>query len=268
MIIDGRAIAEAVYNDIRTRVRSFPRAPRCAILTCHPTFETQKYLSLKEKKAGEVGIEVRVVALPLESSTEDVCACIRSEANHADALIVQLPLPATIDTERVLQSIPLSHDADVLNPSNIEGVSPVVGAMREILSQQHVSLREKRVVVIGNGRLVGAPVARWCKDEGALVTTVTKDAQEGMITSTRNAEVIVCGAGVPGLLTADMISEGVIILDAGTSEASGVLRGDADPSCASKSSLFTPVPGGIGPLTIAILLRNVLDCATKQQSVV
>ena len=135
---------------------------------------------------------------------------------------------------------------------------PVVGAIAEILKRESVSVKDKNVVVIGKGALVGEPAAVWFKQQGARVVVLDRKTKNiSMVT--KDADIIVSGAGVPSLITADMLSDGVIFFDAGTSESGGVLKGDASPECALKCSIFTPVPGGIGPITIAVLLRNVVE---------
>lgn len=262
MIIDGRRIAEEIGNDSRKRIEALGRAPVLSIITCNPNFETQKYLALKEKKATAIGIDIKIFELDDTHTTKDFLLAIQEASSFSDGVIVQLPLRETIDTEMVLRSIPESLDVDALNPHTTTLLSPVVGAVKEILESAHLVVAEKQVTVIGSGRLVGVPVAKWCRQEGAHVMSVTKETKD-IATHTKNADIIICGAGVPGLVTPEMVREGVVILDAGTSEDGGVLRGDADPLCGEKASLFTPVPGGIGPVTIAILLRNVVDCATR-----
>lgn len=267
MLIDGRGIAGGVYARLRERVSVLGFSPVLAIVTCSPNFETKKYLALKEKKAREVGIETRLIELPAESTTEDFIRAIEGAVAYSSGIIVQLPLPPGVDVDAVLRSIPPSHDVDGLNPENQEVLSPVAGAIAEILSTHSIAPFEKHVTVIGNGRLVGFPAYRWFSERGSHLSVVTKDTAD-IAAYTKTADIIVCGAGVPNLLTPEMVREGVVILDAGTSEQGGELRGDADPRCAEKAGLFTPVPGGIGPLTIAILLENVVSCAEKNRPVV
>lgn len=267
MNVEGKKIAEAVFEKIRTDVAMLPRAPRLLIISCAPTPETERYLALKQKKASEVGITIDILRFDAKATTEEIITASTEGESRADGIIVQLPLPAHIDTSRVLAVIPSSHDVDVLNPQTTTLLSPVVGALHEILVTHQITLEGKQVTIIGNGKLVGLPTYAWLTAQEIPVSIVTKDTED-ISFYTKNADIIVCGAGVPGLLTPDMVKEGVTILDAGTTEDSGVLKGDADPACALKASLFTPVPGGIGPITIAILLRNVLDCAKKRLSVV
>jgi methylenetetrahydrofolate dehydrogenase (NADP+) / methenyltetrahydrofolate cyclohydrolase len=267
MNVDGKEIAERVYKRTYEEIQRLDRTPVLSIITCAPNFETQKYLALKEKKAAAIGITTRVIELHLTNTTEDFCAAIEKIVPDSDGIIVQLPLPPHVDVQTVFAHIPVTHDVDALNPENHSVLSPVVGAFFEILSLYNIVIEGKQVTVIGNGRLVGLPACAWFQSAGAHVSVVTKDT--GDISSyTKIADIVVCGAGVPGLLLPDMIKNDVIILDAGTSEEGGELRGDADPLCAEKASLFTPVPGGIGPITIAILLSNVVLCASRKELVV
>lgn len=267
MIIDGKAIALRVFERTREKIRTLEKAPVLVIIVCDPNFETRKYLALKEKRAHSLGIDARIVELHHESSTNDFVHAITQVSKSADGIIVQLPLPASVDTDAVLGAIPSDRDADALNPKTAVPLSPVVGAFKEILDEARIEPKDKLVTVIGSGRLVGLPAYRWFEGQGAHVSVVTKDTED-IGYYTQNADIVVCGAGVAGLLTPSMVREGVIILDAGTSEDGGVLKGDADPATASKAALFTPVPGGIGPITIAILLSNVVDCATRNKPVV
>lgn len=267
MIIDGKRIAEGIYNDLRSRVTALQNAPILTIFTCNPNFETQKYLSLKERKARDIGVQTVVIHIEETCTTEEFVSRIHSAVPVSDGIIVQLPLPVHIESATVLQSVPVSHDVDVLGGTHTNMLSPVVGAFKEILEREGISRVGKYVNIIGSGRLVGLPASAWFMNEGAHVSVVTKDTHD-IVHYTKNADIVVCGAGVPGLLKPDMVKEDVVILDAGTSEDGGVLRGDADPACALKARVFTPVPGGIGPITIAILLRNVVDCATQKQGVV
>ena len=181
---------------------------------------------------------------------------------------MQLALPEHIDTKAILDAVPVEKDIDVLSSKSRERFEkgelditpPVVGAIKEIVEREQVEFGGKNVVVVGKGSLVGGPAALWFKNKGANVTVVDQDTNN-ITEVTQNADIIVSGAGVPGLITPDMIKEGMVLLDAGTSEQGGKLKGDADPACAEKASIFTPVPGGIGPITIATLLQNLVTRA-------
>lgn len=264
MIVDGRTLAARIIADIKavTSTRAVP--PVLTVFTCAPNFETQKFLTLKERRAKEAGIDVRVVELPLSVTLAEVAAAVQTAVPMSDGIIIQFPFPHLATTD-LIPLIPTSHDVDVMTYGGATDglLPPVVGAIAAISDAHEVSWAGKEVVVVGNGRLVGAPAAAYATAKGAVVTVVTKDSNT--ITACKTADIIVLGAGAPGLLTADMVQAGVVVFDGGTSEEGGMLVGDADPAVATCASIFTPVPGGIGPLTVAILLKNVLYLAEKHR---
>ncbi len=265
MIVDGRGIAELLFKEIRNEISHLGHKPHMTVFTCAPNFETQKYLALKRKKAHEVGIGMSVIEFPKDITTEDLVSSIAHARIQTDGIIVQLPLPAHIDTSAVLASIPKELDVDgVLYDGKDERIlPPVVGAIAEIARIHEVFFPMQDVVVVGNGRLVGAPAEIWAKKQGARVRVVTKDTTDNDAVI-KGAQILILGAGSPWFIEPAMIRSGVYIFDAGTSEDSGELKGDAHPDCAQTASLFTPVPGGIGPITIAILLRNLVTLVTRQ----
>lgn len=262
MIIDGRALAKEILARTRARVSRDGRgAPLVIALTASDTPATRSYLAIKQKKAAEAGciFETR----PLEANFDD-----------ADAVIVQLPVPAGVNQKEVCDTIPIEKDADVLSSAsrakfemmdlrNPSLLPPVVGAVREIFIQNGVNATEKKAVVIGNGWLVGNPCAVWLRHQGADVEVVTLES--GNLTAAlRAADIVVSGAGSPHLIKPEMLKQGVVLIDAGTSESDGTIAGDADPACAEKCSLFTPVPGGVGPLAVAKLFENVVFLAERK----
>jgi len=267
MIIDGKALAAHVYAALKERVADLDQAPHLTILTCAPNIATQKYLALKKKKAAEVGIGVRVIEFPENCTTDEMVTTVQQAQMQTDGIIVQLPLPQHIDTKAVLEAVPGPYDVDAMHYDGTEKdiLPPVVGAIAEICKAHDVLLATQRVVIVGAGRLVGAPAAVWAQRQGAQVTVLTKDTPPNdAAVVILQADVLILGAGQPSMITPEKIKAGVIIFDAGAGEDSGVLRGDADPTCALKASLFTPVPGGIGPLTVALLLRNLTKLVARQ----
>lgn len=265
MIVDGKAIASDIYQDTAHLVESLPVSLAMAIITCDPNFETQKYLDLKKKKASALGIDLLLTVLPKESSTADVVSAVVSAVRLTSGVVVQLPLPRHIDTNAVLAALPSSHDVDafLFEAGNTPVLPPVVGAIDEIAKRYNVTWEGKKVVVFGSGRLVGKPAAVFAKAAGAEVTVVTESS--GDVTAlTLEADIIILGVGKPNLLLPEMVRQGVVVFDAGASEDGGVLVGDAHPAVANKASLFTPVPGGIGPITVALLFRNLLELQACQ----
>jgi len=261
MIVDGKKIAAAILQAVANEVSTLERAPRLSIITCTPNFETQKYLTLKKRTARDIGIHTNVIELLSDCTTDDVIETIKVAAGQSDGMIVQLPLPAQLDTDKILAAVPMSHDVDAIHYAG-EGdvLPPVVGAIAAIADLHEVDFVGKKLTIIGAGRLVGAPALLWTYDKPVTVTLVTHETlladKEAAI---RGADIIISGAGQPRLLTPENIKPGVVLFDAGTTEDGGALVGDADPACAEHASLFTPVPGGIGPITIAYLLKNLVS---------
>lgn len=256
MNVDGKAIAESVYAGIGMQLEG----RRLGIVLSPGDAVTDAYVRIKSRAAQRLGVEIVRQELPAGASTESALAMVRAlQEQGVDAIIVQLPLPAGIDTDTVLATIPPALDVDAINPAALV-VAPVADAMREILRSFGIDSAGKRAVVVGEGRLVGAPCAALLRELGADVTVVTKgDSLEALCA----ADIVVSGAGVPGLIKPEMICDGVVLIDAGTSESSGEVVGDVDPACAQKASVFTPVRGGVGPVAIAMIYRNLLALVTR-----
>jgi methylenetetrahydrofolate dehydrogenase (NADP+)/methenyltetrahydrofolate cyclohydrolase len=266
MIVDGKAIAKEILTSVRAQITS-PVIVRAVTVT--PTPATLSYLSIKKARAQDAGMTLEVVELEEDATTQEMINAVQKEG--ADAVIVQLPLPSHIDTERVLDAIPIEKDADVLSEKAYERfesgsenglLPPVVGAVKEILERTHVKVCEKKVLIIGQGKLVGKPVTRWFRQQ--LVEPVIITDSTNLKFHSHKADIIVSGTGSGHLIKPDMIKEGVVLIDASTSESNGVVVGDADPACAEVASVFTPVPGGVGPIAVAYLFKNVATLVAKK----
>jgi methylenetetrahydrofolate dehydrogenase (NADP+)/methenyltetrahydrofolate cyclohydrolase len=255
MKVDGNTIAENIISQLKSDMSSVPKLVLTAV-ACAPNFETQRYLALKQKRAAAVGISLNVVELPEDVTTEQTIECVAAVAEQSAGVVVQLPLPMHIDKASVLAAIPRAKDPDGFSygEKNDRLLPPVVGAIDEISKVHEVEWKNKKVVILGKGTLVGVPVARYARKQGAKVRVY----EEGTLdtSSLKTADIIVSGMGQPKFITADMVRDGVVLFDAGTSEDGGELVGDMHPDVANVAALYTPVPGGIGPLTIALLLRN------------
>lgn len=229
---------------------------------------SERYVALKKRAAERAGIAVTLYRFPHDASEEALAAGITDAVSLHDGYIIQLPLPAHINGARILDLVPRQKDVDMLSSASMDAfyrdatplLPPVIGVFSEIITRWAIPVRGKRVAVVGRGRLVGAPAAHWFRRQGALVGIARRG--EDIAATTAEADIIVLGAGSPGLLKPAMVKTGVVILDAGTSEDGGALKGDADPAVAEKSSLFTPVPGGIGPVTVVMLFKNLLTLYT------
>ncbi len=271
MVVNGKKTAEGIKKVLQKKINGLVDIPTLAVFMVGGNLSTKKFVALKKSFAEDIGIQIFVKNYNDGSvSTQQIKNDIKSSSLEHDGVIVQLPLPPEIDKKIVRNTISVHCDVDVISDEAVllfkEGkfriLPPVVGAIEEILKEQKVSIKGKKVVVVGNGSLVGKPSAEWARQQGALVETVDEETKD-LISFTKEADILILGAGVPSLIKPDMVKDGVIILDAGTSELKGKLKGDADPACSEKASLFTPVPGGIGPITVAMIFKNLLILSKK-----
>jgi methylenetetrahydrofolate dehydrogenase (NADP+)/methenyltetrahydrofolate cyclohydrolase len=250
MIVVGKQIADDIYRSLHTA-----RSLSLGIVVCGSDPVTESFVRIKSKSAQRLGVSLVERRLSETATTEEVMEAL-SSLKECDGVIVQLPLPTRVNTDAVLELIPAHQDVDGVSP-HARVRPPVAGAVAEIISRAGVSVENKKSVVVGHGRLVGSPCAQLLRDMGSHVTVVTKE--KGTLESINDADVIVLGAGNPGFITPEMIKENVVLIDAGTSEQGGKVSGDADPSCAPKCSVFTPVPGGVGPIAVAMIFKNLYE---------
>lgn len=264
MIVDGKTIAEDIYREIENELSYQDGAPHLTIFTCDPNFATKKYLEKKHSHAAAVGIGTNIIEVPKECTTEEFIQTVTHACMMTDGVVVQLPLPRHIDTNAVLSVIPAAVDVDCCgyDGKDTQILPPVIGAIDEIARRHDVMFAGSNIVIVGEGRLVGAPAKQWADSHGwnsTVVTEITPHPDDLF----KKADILILGAGQPGLIHADNIKDDVVIFDAATSEQDGKLAGDADESCRHKAALITPVPGGIGPVTIAVLLRNLVLLSKK-----
>lgn len=273
MIIDGKKIADDIKEKLKEEIKISGKKLKLAIVQVGEDLISSKFIEKKEKFAEEIGVKTIVYKFPKDISTNklrnkmaEIC---RIKENTG--VIIQLPLPSHINIQYILNSVPLKKDVDVLSSKatgefvsgRLNILPPVAGAIKEIFSLGGSTatigkLEGKNVVVVGAGLLVGKPAAIWLINEGATVSVLNKETPD-ISKFTKEADVIISGAGSPGIIKPDMIKDGVILIDAGASEQSGKLVGDIDLSCARKASFFTPVPGGVGPVTVAMVFKNLVE---------
>lgn len=262
MLVDGKAIAADIARETKERLAREGRALTVRAVVVRPTAATESYLKIKETSAQDAGMRLEVARVADTATDADVIAAV--QAPGADAVIVQLPLPESFDTARILNTIPIEADADVLSDAAYARfaageeeapIPPVADAVDEILRRCHVDVAGKNAVVVGVGKLVGKPCAALLSVRGAHVTIVRRSTEDKEAIF-KDADIIVSGAGTPNFITSDMVKEGAVLIDAGTSGVAGGVAGDFDPGCADNASVFTPVPGGVGPVAVACLFKN------------
>lgn len=264
-IVAGKKIADEIAAEVTTLAATYQEKPRLLVISCAPNFETTTYLEMKERIAASLGVDLVKKIFPETATTEEILMYIAAEASTCTGMLVQLPLPAQIATDLVLAAVPTDKDVDAFSYVRTETpvLPPVVAAIEAIADRYGLTWAGKRVVIFGAGRLVGAPARAYAERKGAQVVVCDQNTED-VTTHTLAADIIILGVGKPNLLTEEMVKDGVVVFDAGASEDGGVLVGDAAPDVAEKAALFTPVPGGIGPITVAVLFRNLLTLAARQ----
>ena len=280
-IIDGKALSAAIKDEVRAEVpaleRQYGRKPCLCVIIVGENPASQVYVRNKVKAAEYVGIDSQKIELPVETSEEALLS--RIAALNADPLVdgilVQLPLPRHIDEEKVIDAIAREKDVDGFHPGNVAGlwlgkdcIVPCTPAgILRLIDSTGVSLSGKQAVVVGRSNIVGKPVAKLLLDRNATVTIAhSRTADLGAVT--RQADVLVVAVGRAGLITGDMVKPGAVVIDVGMNrDAEGKLCGDVDfASCEPVAGWITPVPGGVGPMTIAMLMVNTLRCFQARQA--
>ncbi|WP_018784672.1 bifunctional methylenetetrahydrofolate dehydrogenase/methenyltetrahydrofolate cyclohydrolase [Micromonospora sp. CNB394] len=281
-ILDGKATAAEIKDELRARVKALAERginPGLGTVLVGEDPGSQAYVNGKHRDCAEVGIASLRVTLPADATQEQLDAAL-AELNADPAChgyIVQLPLPGHLDTQRALESIDPDKDADGLHPVNLgrlvlgyDGPLPCTPrGVVELLRRHDVPLRGANVAVVGRGNTVGRPLGLLLtrRSENATVTLCHTGTLD-LAAHTRAADVVIVAAGVPGLLTADMISPGATVVDVGITrvigeDGKGRYTGDVDPEVAEAAGKLVPMPGGVGPMTRAMLLTNVVERAER-----
>jgi methylenetetrahydrofolate dehydrogenase (NADP+)/methenyltetrahydrofolate cyclohydrolase len=274
-ILDGRAVAAAIKGELAVRVKALAARgvrPGLGTVLVGADPGSRSYVNMKHRDCAEVGITSLRVDLPADASAEQVAEAITglNEDPDCTGYIVQLPLPRHLDENGMLALIDPDKDADGLHPVNLGRLvlnepGPLPCTPRgivELLRRHGVPLAGAEVCIIGRGITVGRPLGLILtrRSENCTVTlchTGTRD----LAAHTRAADIVVAAAGVPHLITADLIRPGAVVLDVGVSRVDGKLAGDVAPDVVGKAAWVAPNPGGVGPMTRAMLLTNVVDRA-------
>ncbi len=268
--IDGKEIAVRIASSLQDAFSSFQnKRQNLSFVMIGDDPVSEKFVRYKLRFGKRIGIFPRVFSFSKDISEDEFIFHFLSIIRSSNAVVLQLPLPSSFHEEKILSLIPPEKDIDLLSQQSlslfsqkkIPYIPPVTNAILEIFHFLHLPFREKRISLLGFGKLVGKPFHIYLKRENinhTLIRSSFSDEERRRIL--RNSDIIVSGIGTPHFVKEGDISDDVILIDAGTSEAKGRLLGDIHPSCYTKASFYTPVPGGIGPLTIASLYKNFLFC--------
>ncbi len=273
-ILDGKAVAQRIKLEIAAQVKSLSRQPGLGTILVGDDPGSVSYVAGKHRDCAEVGIASIRIDLPATANENEILQAVTQLNNEANCtgFIVQLPLPKGVDAQKVLTAVDPSKDADGLHPFNLGNLildKPTITpctpkAILALLTEYKIELSGKSVLIIGRGTTVGRPLSILIsqKPTNATVTlahTATKNLPELM----KSADVIIAAIGKAHFLKAEMIKNGAVVIDVGITRTESGLLGDVDPNVKEVASYFAPMPGGVGPMTRAMLLTNLIELAAK-----
>ena len=275
--IDGKALAAQVKERVREEAAKLPRKPGLAVILVGENPASQVYVNGKEKDCTECGIQSFSHRLPAETSQEELLALVRelNEDRLVDGILCQLPLPKGLDEDAVINAIAPDKDVDCFHPFNVGRLSngePVFlpctpAGVMEMLRAYAVPVKGKNCVVLGRSNIVGKPMAMLLTQADGTVT-VCHSKTEHLEEFTRQADILVSAIGKTGFVPADMVKDGAVVIDVAMNrDENGKLCGDVDFAAVEpKASYITPVPGGVGPMTRAMLMENILTASKQHQA--
>jgi len=273
MDINGRAHANVIKEKLREEILNNSYTPTLAFFLMEDHEPSSLYVGMKERACKETGITSIKESLPATITENELLAKIdrANKDSKIDAIIVQMPLPAHIDPNKIILAIDPSKDVDGFHPINIgkaiigekDALLPCTPhGVCKLLEMEHVETTGKNVVIIGRSNIVGRPLLNMLSGKGKDATvTLLHSKSKDIETHLKNADIIIAALGIPHFVKASMIKQGAVVIDVGICHLDGKLVGDVDyKQCKDKASKITPVPGGVGPMTIAMLLVNTLQC--------
>ncbi len=283
-IIDGYALADKIKDKIVKDVEKYCHAtqtngqrPNLAIILVGEREDSKLYVKMKEKEAKKVGIDTHLYKFDSQVTEKDLLDTIKflNEDPLIDAILIQLPLPEHIDADKIVNSIKPEKDADRFHKKNLEFLfttceydkilPPVFGVVLEILKNINYDIKNKKVCIITNSDIFGKNLARILECRQAKIDVVYSN-NKNIAQKSKKADILITAVGKPKFITKDMVKENAVIIDIGISRENGKVCGDVDfEKVKDKVDFITPVPGGVGPMTIAILFRNVMEMYKKSK---
>jgi len=261
-MFDGKIIRDQILSDLKIEIDKRGRKPGLAVICvgAHPV--CSKYVGLKKKVADRLGVKFESFYFDAKNTQEDIVNTIEELNNDrdVDGIMVQMPIPENFDKFEIVHAISPKRDVDGLRfccAYKSDFKPPVVLAILKAIEDSGKSLTDKEVVIAGRGFLVGWPLAS-CLEEAVPGLIVADNKTKNLAEITKTADILISAVGKHDIITPEMVKEGVVLIDAGTTEVSGEIRGDINPKTYEKASFYTPVPGGIGPVTIAMLFNNLV----------
>jgi methylenetetrahydrofolate dehydrogenase (NADP+) / methenyltetrahydrofolate cyclohydrolase len=273
--MDGKALAARIRNEVAAEVAELGHVGLATVLVGDDP-ASDVYITHKHRAATEAGIDARDIRLRADILEEDVLALVGdlNADDEIDGVLVQVPLPAHIDETRVTYAVAPVKDVDGFHPVNAGNlylgtplhVPATPAGCMELLAAYDVDPTGREAVVIGRSEIVGRPVAMLLLQASATVT-ICHSRTADLASQVRRADIVVAAVGVPGIVTPEMVKPGATVLDVGLTRTDEGIRGDVDPAVADVAGLLTPMPGGVGPMTIAMLLRSAVKAARYRRRI-
>lgn len=273
--IDGRAIAKAIRAELKERIAGLGFTPGLAVVLVGDDPASHLYVGLKEKACAEAGIAFHRAQLPADASQADVERAVRAynDRDDIDGILVQLPLPSHLDEDAVIASMDPAKDADGFHPATVaallHGAPTVVpglpASVMRLLDATGEPLDGTRALVIANSDVFYAPLAHLLRGAGVGPTFLRPD-DAGLADAARDADIVIVAVGRPGFVTSEMLKPGAVVIDIGTNRTPGGTVGDCSGEVGETAAWCTPVPGGVGPMTVAMLLVNVVALAERRRA--
>jgi len=272
-ILDGKKLSEKIFSDLKVKLTELKFKPVLSIIICGNNPASILYASIKEKKGLEIGISVNIYNFP-ENVVEKIIIKKIKELNHtSNGIIIQLPLPSNLNAKKIINVIYPYKDVDGLTALNLGntliGDEKLVPAtpkgIIKLIEKYNIHIKGKYVVIVNHSNVIGKPLAAMMLKRNATVT-VCHDFTKNLAEYTKKADILITAVGKKNLITSDMVKEGAVVIDAGITIKGKKIFGDVDfDEVKKKASFITPVPGGIGPMTVVMLMENVVISCTKQK---
>jgi len=273
-LVDGKKIADEILQELRIKIQESGLSLKLAVVLVGGNPASLSYIKMKQKRAEEIGIQVEIFRYRIEMTQAELIAEIKqiNSEPSVSGILVQLPLPEHLNRDEVLNAVDPQKDVDCLTETNKQRLNtalavplpPAAAAVLKILEYYNIALHDKSILIVGSGDLIGKPLAAILRSKQIDFHSANRQTED-LTHLTLKSDIIITGAGKPGLITGDMIKQGSIIIDAGTTGSDeGEILGDVDQqSVMGKAALLAPVPGGVGPITVAMLLKNVVNSVLK-----
>ena len=271
-ILDGKALALKIKSEIAAKVKKLSRPPGLGTILVGTDPGSLSYVAGKHRDCAEVGIASIRIDLPATASESEILAAVSQLNNDANCtgFIVQLPLPAGVDAQKVLAAVDPKKDADGLHPNNLgklvldsKTIVPCTPkAILRLLNEYQINLSGKSVLIIGRGTTVGRPLSILLSQKSVNATvTLAHTATTNLDELLKNADIVIAAIGKAHFIKPQMIKTGAVVIDVGITRIDSQLLGDVDPAITSPAGYLAPMPGGVGPMTRAMLLSNLLELA-------